>query len=138
MSVILLASNPLTELGGLRARLDSSKRLYVWTSWQSGAGDPSATATHKHLLRYDPLSNAWSELASSTNYYGGQIHVGIDSGNRLYSAGSFGPTTASPGGKLMERYDPGSNSWTQLAQIPGAVNPLNTSGPARAFHWMRG
>ncbi len=76
----------------------------------------------KDALVYDPATDSWKSLldmnygrgdAASACVYNGQIYVfgGMDviSGNDHYMVG------------IPEKYDPGENSWTELAEMPVPV-----------------
>jgi hypothetical protein len=86
-----------------------------------GAGDD-----YCEVLRFDPVSGAWSTLAPTANRRDdGSLFV---LGSYLYAAGGGGDLS-------VERYDVASNTWTAMANMlqrrhsRGAVT-IGSAGPA--------
>jgi hypothetical protein len=96
-------SMPTLGLNGLTGVIDG--RLYVVTSCQDSdwCGSPG-----KWLLRYDPLADTWTELATpSADLWYRQRVVGATINKKLY--------VGVPGSKTLSVYTPLTDTWTQIA-----------------------
>jgi Kelch motif len=83
------------------------------------AGTPAAT-------RYDPGSNAWTQLANYPIVAAFPACAGID--NEVVCAGGVNAET-SAGIKSTYIYDPGSNTWTQGADMPRCCPDSTAAAP---------
>ncbi|MFE3271099.1 carboxypeptidase regulatory-like domain-containing protein [Streptomyces sp. NPDC059215] len=72
----------------------------------------------RKMMVYDPISGAWSGLASPEDARVYPAHGFI--GGKLYVAGGFAAGDHHADAKL-EIYDPGTNTWTTGADLPSAV-----------------
>jgi len=134
MGVAALAGK-IYVVGGLAGRANANEIYDVGTNtWSFGANLPVDTdhpwsATLEGLVyvgggrtnrvfAYDPATNVWTEVASSTFVHGGTPAAGIID-SRIYVAGGSGGGMA---GNELEVYDPATNRWATLAQMGCARN----------------
>jgi N-acetylneuraminic acid mutarotase len=108
---------PTAGLNGFTGVIDN--KLYVVTScWDfDWCGSPN-----KWLLRYDPLTDTWTELATPPiNIHHLNRLIGGTIGKKIY--------VGYPGSRILGVYDPLTNSWTQRTTTLGIRN-----GAASATH----
>ena len=74
------------------------------------------TESHTNkVLRYDPTTNAWSQVAAMSQAR--KYHAtAVDAQGRVYVSGGF-TNIANPVFSSVERYDPTTNTWTSLASM---------------------
>jgi N-acetylneuraminic acid mutarotase len=111
---------PITSFGGITGIIDD--KLYVTTtcsvmeSCEYGAASPYTGHPDRWLFRYDPLTDAWTELAIPPRIYlsgvGGMIgkkfYIGVGESN------------------VVDIYDPVTNTWTEK-RANGSV-PFDAAG----------
>jgi hypothetical protein len=89
-----------------------------------GSGVPAEITNS--VIAYDPRSKKWATVAQMLTRRT-RLRL-VATGNHLYAIGGF--TQALKGLKSVERYDPGSNTWTEVASmneargLPGATTTL--------------
>ena len=98
-------------------------RLYVAGGWD-GVGVAVSSA-----YAYDPSSGTWSPAASLPQPVGGGAASAV-LGGQLYVIGGCGDGECIRTSDAVYRYDPGSNSWTQLASYPVPVTFAGCAGIA--------
>jgi hypothetical protein len=124
-----LASSPLsrTEVGGARIR----GSIYVVGGFLTGTGE-----TTDQVVRYDIGSSAWEPadpMPVGVNHPAVASHAG-----KLYVHGGYADAGGLSGEiDVLQRYDPASGDWTQLAPsgVPRAAHALV---PARGRLWAIG
>ena len=106
--------------------------LHIVGGWAGAAANELSAAVYT----YNPGSNTWSQVASLPQAV---VYPGIAVlDGQLYAIGGCTPLTAlgssagcdltqTPGSVMVNRYDPGTNAWTQLADYP-----IPIGGPACA------
>jgi Subtilisin-like serine proteases len=89
----------------------------------SGGGLGDFFTAHNDLLRYDPVADSWTSLASSPDYYFGSQAVYFN--GKIYNIGgyneAFQPTATT------RIYDIATNTWTTGAPMPSAVGGMATA-----------
>ena len=122
-------------VGGLAGRANANEIYDVGTNtWSLGANLPVDTdhpwsaalqgrvyvggGRTNRVFTYDPATNVWTEVASSTFVHGGTPAAGIIDG-RIYVAGGSGGGMA---GNELEVYDPATDRWATLARMSCARN----------------
>ena len=69
------------------------------------------------VLVYDPTTDSWMQVASTNSGHGGTPAVGVI-GDKIYLAGGF----AAGSTRVLEVYNPATNTWTTLAPMQVARN----------------
>jgi N-acetylneuraminic acid mutarotase len=122
-------------VGGLGGRPDANEIYDLVTDrWSLGADLPAGTdhawavslggrlyvggGTSNRVFSYDPSSDTWTEVASSTFVHGGTPAAAVIDG-RIFVAGGAGGGMA---GNELESYDPAADHWTTLAPMACARN----------------
>lgn len=106
-----MPSNNERGLGGMAA---AGGMLY----YAGGVRNPSGTDATNKTWRYDPGNNQWSQMASMNHPRASFPLVNFH--GQLYAIGGFQGTSTwnRPSMDYVERYDPGTNIWTNLSALP--------------------
>jgi energy-converting hydrogenase Eha subunit A len=109
-----ISANPMTVARGAAAAGTFGGKLYIAEGWQ----DTADTTQSNALEVYDPATDSWATLASSTVARGGVAAAVI--GTKFYITGGVAAFAA---GNIntLEIYDFINNSWTTGSPIPIAV-----------------
>ena len=108
---------PSTHERGLGGMAEHNGYLYYAGGVRDSTGNDATNVT----FRYDPISDQWNRMANMSqprasfeliNYHG-----------QLYAMGGFQGTQTWNRQALdyVERYDPGTNTWTNLSSLPKAM-----------------
>jgi kelch-like protein 2/3 len=119
----LFAYNPTTDRKVRKANMPRrtgrgvsgviNGKLYVLPSICIVGG---VRAACRFLYRYDPASDTWTTLAKAPTSHYPRALGGVIGGKLYVTGGGTNPTNR----KRLDVYNPGTNTWTQLAPYPGA------------------
>ena len=93
--------------------------LYVLGGWGS-------SVYHSSVEKYDVAGDAWTSVASMSQArrtFGSGVVFNSDGSRHLYVVGGQGPNGPLSSARLssVEKYDPVSNAWTRVADLPAAT-----------------
>jgi len=110
-----LANYPVaTGLGGVTL---SGNVVYAG----GGTGPTSGSNSLNNYYRYNPTNNTWTAIASAPI---GVMNYGLATmanGSILQVGGQLSAIQPNPPTANCYRYDPGANTWTQVASLPTAL-----------------
>ena len=110
-------SMPSTNERGLGAMAEANGYLY----YAGGVRSPSGNDATNKTFRYDPINNQWTQMADM-NHPRASFEL-INFHGQLYAMGGFHGTQTWNRLALdyVERYDPATDTWTNLSKLPVAM-----------------
>jgi len=115
-----VASYPFVTVDGGSAPISNGSILSF-----AGFATPSFTI-QANTYRYDPGANTWTQAANyPISVY--QIGSAALSNGSILGVGGSNTTTTGPAQANCYRYDPGANTWTQVANYPLIVSGASCS-----------
>jgi hypothetical protein len=99
----------------------TSIRIYFRWTTPTGANQRCV----KQLLEFDPSTALWTQRAEFPGHARQSLSVFVI-GNKVYAGGGWDAASV-PYGDFYS-YAPGSNSWSQIASIPGLISPFGYFG----------
>ncbi len=108
---------PSTHERGLGGMAEHNGYLYYAGGVRDSTGNDATNMTY----RYDPLNDQWTQMANM-NQPRASFEL-INFHGQLYAMGGFqgSQTWNRQALDYVERYDPGSNTWTNLSSLPKAM-----------------
>ena len=139
-------SMPSTNERGLGAMAEAGGYLY----YAGGVRNPNANDATNRTYRYDPQTDQWSRMADMNQPRASFELVNFH--GQLYAMGGFQGTSTWNRQALdyVERYDPATNTWTNLSKLPVArfgwagtvlndeivlVGGYNGGPKSEVYHW---
>ena len=109
-------SMPSTNERGLGAMAEAGGYLY----YAGGVRNPNANDATNRMYRYDPQTDQWSRMADMNQPRASFELVNFH--GQLYAMGGFQGTSTWNRQALdyVERYDPTTNTWSNLSKLPVA------------------
>ena len=110
-------SMPSTNERGLGAMAEANGYLY----YAGGVRSPSANDATNKTFRYDPLNDQWTQMADM--HHARASFELVNFHGQLYAMGGFNGTQTWNRLALdyVERYDPATDTWTNLSKLPVAM-----------------
>ena len=111
------SSMPSSHERGLGAMAEANGYLY----YAGGVRSPSANDATNKTFRYDPVSDQWTRMADM-NHARASFEL-VNFHGQLYAMGGFHGTQTWNRQALdyVERYDPTTDTWTNLSKLPVAM-----------------
>ena len=110
-------SMPSSQERGLGAMAEANGYLY----YAGGVRSPNANDATNRTYRYDPVSDQWTRMADM-NHARASFEL-VNFHGQLYAMGGFHGTQTWNRQALdyVERYDPATDTWTNLSKLPVAM-----------------
>jgi len=110
-------SMPSSNERGLGGMAEANGYLF----YAGGVRSPSANDATNKTFRYDPVNDSWSRMADMNEPRAGFELINFH--GQLYAIGGFQGTQTWNRQALdyVERYDPATDTWTNLSAIPKAM-----------------
>ena len=111
------SSMPSSHERGLGAMAEANGYLY----YAGGVRNPNANDATNKTFRYDPMTDQWTRMADM-NHERASFEL-VNFHGQLYAMGGFHGTQTWNRQALdyVERYDPASDTWTNLSKLPVAM-----------------
>ena len=108
---------PSSQERGLGAMAEANGYLY----YAGGVRSPNANDATNKTFRYDPVNDQWTQMADM-NHARASFEL-VNFRGQLYAMGGFHGTQTWNRQALdyVERYDPATDTWTNLSKLPVAM-----------------